>query len=204
MATIDVLVMLLLAGTSLQATGVVAETPSLAVWIVDEQDVVPAGARARMHDEVNRIWSRYGVDVQWGSQFPSDASRFGLIVALRAARDASPLGRVERVGDFIRRQIVVSDAALRDLMDAGGAHPNDVGWPALYGRMFGRVVSHELGHLLLNSPAHSPTGLMRPRFVPRDVESAAADRFSLTPIELASLRQIGGASRTLAATEQPR
>jgi hypothetical protein len=64
---IQTLVMLLLAGTNLQATGAVPDTPSLAVWILDDQGVVPAGARSVMHDEVNHTWSRYGVDVQSGS-----------------------------------------------------------------------------------------------------------------------------------------
>ena len=32
------------------------------------------------------------------------------------------------------------------------------------GRLLGRVIAHELGHLLLSGPTHGPGGLMRPRW----------------------------------------
>ena len=45
---------------------------------------------------------------------------------------------------------------------AGGLHD------LLHMRMLGRCVAHELGHVLLDSAAHTPEGLMRGRFGPRD------------------------------------
>ena len=55
-------------------------------------------------------------------------------------------------------------------------------------RTLGRAIAHEVGHYLLNSPAHPPTGLMRERMTPADImlNPRAGDLFD--PTEIARLR----------------
>jgi len=183
----EILVALLLSGANPQPASVAPDMP-FTVRVVDDQELVPAAGRGRMHIEANRIWSRYGVELQWSSPSSRDVRPVQMTVLLQGTREAGPLGRVERVGALLRRQIVVSDGALRALLQGVGVYSDDPLWVELYARMFGRVVSHELGHLLLNSVAHSPTGLMRPLFICRDVKSVSNDRFSLTDDEVERLR----------------
>ena len=50
----------------------------------------------------------------------------------------------------------------------------------LVGQALGRVVAHELGHVLLALPVHDRSGLMRPVFVASDLVGSR-DQFRLSP-----------------------
>jgi hypothetical protein len=200
---LETLMTLFLAGANVQAPPVGGDTP-FTVWIVDDEDVMPPTGRDTMRSEAGRIWSRYGIQLQWSSRFPVDTTTLGMIVILHGTYDRRPLGRVQRVGNVIRRQIVVSDTALRDLLDAADVRRDNPGWVYLYARMFGRVVSHELGHLLLDSGAHSPSGLMRARFVAGDVRFPSSDRFSLTAAEVDTLTARMAVSTAIARNDRQR
>ncbi|HMF97968.1 MAG TPA: hypothetical protein VKE96_26895 [Vicinamibacterales bacterium] len=197
---LEILVALLLSGAGTPSTAVVPDRP-FSIRIVDDQDLVPLAGRGRMRTEVNRIWSQYGVDVRWSTRVSRETPSEQMTVLLQGTREGWPLGRVERVGDLLRRQIVVSDGALRGLLDGVGVDRDNPLWVGLYARMFGRVVSHELGHLLLNSVAHSATGLMRTRFVISDVK-ATDDRFALTATEVERLRVMMMTSTTWAMNDR--
>jgi hypothetical protein len=159
------------------------------IWIIDAEDIVPPAGRGLAHAEANRIWSRYGIELQWSSDRPPDGAGMSLVVLVNGTRELeAPLGRVERVGETFRRHIIVSDPAIVRLLTGSGVERADPMWATLYARMFARVVSHELGHLLFNSAAHSETGLMRGRFVVGDVKRSADDGFCLTAGELATIR----------------
>jgi len=134
---LEILVTLLLAGANTQVALVGPDVP-FTVRIVDDQDLVPAAGRGRMRIEANRIWSRYGVELQWSSPSSRDARPAQMTVLLQGTRDGGPLGRVERVGDLLRRQIVVSDGALTALLHGAGVYGDDPLWVELYARMFGR------------------------------------------------------------------
>jgi hypothetical protein len=49
----------------------------------------------------------------------------------------------------------------------------------LVARFLGRILAHELGHILLNSAQHQPTGLMRAHYRARDVLSAPISTYTL-------------------------
>ena len=51
------------------------------------------------------------------------------------------------------------------------------------GMLLGRVVAHELGHVLLNTTSHVDAGLMRPIFGKRDALSSAAGTTELSPAD---------------------
>ncbi len=55
------------------------------------------------------------------------------------------------------------------------------------GVLLGRVVAHELGHLLLGKKTHSATGLMRGHWSHRDVTSARPRDWSFSPEEVAAI-----------------
>jgi len=57
------------------------------------------------------------------------------------------------------------------------------------GRALGRVLAHEVGHVLLSAAAHQPYGLMRPSFDPDDLVRHSGRSFGLSPAEVARLSQ---------------
>ena len=55
----------------------------------------------------------------------------------------------------------------------------------LYGRAMGRVVAHELYHILSNEPGHDEDGVAKPSFTTRDV---LADQFNFNHATLAKFQ----------------
>jgi hypothetical protein len=66
------------------------------------------------------------------------------------------------------------------------------------GVLLGRVVAHELGHLLLGKKTHSATGLMRGHWSHRDVTSARPRDWSFSPEEVAAI----GGTRMMEGRQQ--
>ena len=136
-----------------------------------------------VRNEAAAIWDPYGVELLWSDRESDDAAlRLGVVIARHqpdAGLDGSPavLGcaRVNRSG-IVGGPILISLDAIEKLLRQ---RPSD---PVLHdlelGRALGRVLAHELGHVLLGGPTyHDPTGLMRARLVVDDL--ARFDRASL-------------------------
>jgi hypothetical protein len=71
-----------------------------------------------------------------------------------------------------------------------------VEWLATAGRtdvavLFGRVVAHELGHLMMRTSAHARRGLMRPNWTPDEVRRNLATDWAFTASDVAEMRQPG-------------
>ena len=148
-----------------------------------------------MQSEASAIWQRYGVQIQWTAgrrdpQCPWVHGSFDVLVedqasSVKNASQLSVLGSthlapaaIDRVGIFVdydeTQRLLESLPASRLITVAG--HP-DIG-PADIGRALGRVLAHEIGHVLLDAPRHQPWGLMRRSFAPDDL--AARQRWSYT------------------------
>jgi hypothetical protein len=56
------------------------------------------------------------------------------------------------------------------------------------GRALGRVLAHEIGHVVLQAPLHQRHGLMRATFTSDELAGARRDDFTLSDAELARLR----------------
>lgn len=55
--------------------------------------------------------------------------------------------------------------------------------------LLGRVAAHELGHLMMNTPAHARRGLMRANWTPGEVRRGLAADWAFTSDDLAAMRQ---------------
>jgi hypothetical protein len=88
----------------------------------------------------------------------------------------------------------------RTLIEALGGVPRpDALTELLIAKLLGRSLAHELGHVLLNSRRHEPSGLMRPRYRDRDVLSLPASAYTLTAVERARLfARVAGEQRLAA------
>jgi hypothetical protein len=95
---------------------------------------------------------------------------------LRSGTDVCGAAFLSETGEFATVANVYSDRVSKM------ADQQDVGV------VLGRIVAHELGHLLLGKNEHSRAGVMRAVFLPRDVQSGLADSILFLPGEAKRIR----------------
>ena len=162
--------------------------------------------------EATRIWIRHGVDLSWKQPVPATCPTIVSIVfddrellKLAGGNIDTALARTVFLG---RSQTIYVSAPrafamLSQMSSQYRAFNNSGERDFRGGTLLGRVVAHELGHVLLTTTAHSEKGLMRPVFGLHDVLSADEETTRLSAVEanrLAmrfSLVPFDGPSRTL-------
>jgi hypothetical protein len=183
--------------------------PEAAVYIqLSARDELPGTALMALRAEASRIWARHRIVLTWGRDRPlSTDARYAAVIPVvfddremkkfPAHRGDDALARAVFAGRNQTIYVSVSRALemVRRLHGTGTELHNQGARDVRAGTFLGRVVAHELGHILLTSPAHAATGLMRPMFVFRDLvpgDDASIDltapdaqrlamRFSLEP-----------------------
>lgn len=135
---------------------------------------------------------------------PSDApTRIGALrLALRSDDRATPaasghdpaaLGWIEFVDGQPQPVITVSLERTRAVVNRAVVAGRPVSdWPSvvsdrLVALALGRTIAHEVGHYLLQSSAHSRTGLMRAGLTPRDLTERGTARLQLSTEERAQV-----------------
>jgi hypothetical protein len=164
--------------------------------------IVRSGAQA----EAAVIWHTYGVDLDWGKQSAADMCLAAYVNRAGGTEDL-------KTGAVLGTAFVPEDAArgiapIRigfDVLDAlaePSASLNAMLHEYAVSTAVGRVLAHEIGHILLGLPSyHDTNGLMRPRFWSTDFSLSSRWRFRLEDrsIErlherLESLTQLGVAA----------
>lgn len=171
---------------------------------------------ATLEQEATAIWAPYGVDLHWQSLACAveDAS-FDVLIEDRpshALTDRPVLGHTQvQLSRVDRVPIVIDSDATEKALAAltMGELATLVGRPYVgpqeMGRALGRILSHEIGHVLLGMPSHQRQGLMRPSFQAADMVRPTRWQYSLSPIEVARLRHRSGwiiARRNSAASSE--
>jgi hypothetical protein len=144
----------------------------------------PPAVVAAAQTEVTRAYRAIGVPVRWQSDRPSTDTHTIHVVLL-------PI----ETGDLRYITDTVMGAALRTPAGTGVAYvfytrvaqqanQHDVS-SAL---VLASAISHELGHLLLGSRGHSPTGLMRACWRPAEFSRAAEGQLRFSAEEGANIR----------------
>ena len=136
------------------------------------------GTRNELEREALRPWLSAGAVVDW-SEVPARPAHLGGGVDLyvtTVAGDVSgepspppdqPLASIRFADETPTTQITVYAGAVARRLDQVSLDDRRVGdrplrfRDRLLGRVLGRAVAHELGHFLLASKTHTPTGLMR-------------------------------------------
>jgi hypothetical protein len=101
----------------------------------------------------------------------------------------SVLGRtaIDQDGS-VRGPIFVLIDSVESLIEEGAIHGNNAVLPEqALGRALGRVLAHEIGHVLLGT-SHDADGLMRRSFLPEDLTRRDRSRFQLAAPALVRLR----------------
>ena len=157
---------------------------------VDAATLAEAQARASF------LFSQAGIEIDWLACRPADPSDFSpsaspcsalvwpahLSVRIRPrALSASPetFGQafVDAAGQGIYSNVYYQNLAL------SSNHPQ-----LSDADMLGFVIAHELGHLLLGSNSHSPSGLMRARWDASALQAVSHHTLFFTPAQSATLR----------------
>jgi hypothetical protein len=196
----------LLASFLFCATGAAAPLPTerLAVHVnvAFDDSITSQAIRAAAMEEAATIWRIYGVDLQYAEPNADTALSLDVIVE-RTPQPRKYTGMPAILGHTTISSVPAAQAPLRISFDAvlalldsqHGVNQllHDYGIAAA----LGRVVAHEIGHVLLGSPAyHDAEGLMRTTFFPEDLSRPERSRFLLTHRSVARLR-----SRIAAITE---
>ena len=159
--------------------------------------VIPADLK----DETEALWRPYGVHLEWTDSPVPGAAPSGLsleVILERRIIDEPGLPKwapvlglasVKRNGPSAR-PIRVSLDATESVLSLRKFSRTSAGWIVDdhdLGRALGRVLAHEIGHLLLVAPYHDDVGLMRAVFRPDELADPDRTPFRLTCIGVARL-----------------
>jgi hypothetical protein len=158
-----------------------------------------------MRSEAAAVWAPYGVLLRWTDRTnPDRCSSIDATVAVQV--DHAPQRRstarpvtlgTTRLSSFptgpvpIRLDVAALDRLLGSLTAERLGHivgrqllaPSDVG------RALGRVLAHEVGHVLLAGFGHQRKGLMRATFVPAELVDYRRRAYTLSRAEVARLTE---------------
>jgi hypothetical protein len=159
-------------------------------------DHLSGPALSTLEQEAARIWIRHGIDLTWKQPVPATCRTIVAIVfderellKLAGGSRDNALARTVFLG---RSQIIyvsvprafemLSQMNQRNRVLSSGGERDFNG-----GTLLGRVVAHELGHVLLTTTDHSEKGLMRPVFGLHDVLSDDEQTTALSSVETSRL-----------------
>ena len=162
-----------------------------------DRSITSRPLEALAKSEATAIWREYGVDLQWGDQGLEPALCLDAFVEGRRPQQTVAIGHTPLVlahtmiapDTIVRAPIRVSFEAMEALLDAhhfSSLIERDRGVAIA----LGRVLSHEVGHVLLGSPGyHDPEGLMKARFMADDLVRLERSRFRLADRSIVRLRE---------------
>jgi hypothetical protein len=180
----------------------ICEPFELRIHLQVDRSIASRVVLADLKDETESVWRPYGVRLEWtdvraGETAPQGLSLEAILERRIREEPNDPIWTPVLGRAFVnltapdRRPIRVSFEATEKVLALrttnrvsfdGIVHDREMG------RALGRVLAHEIGHVLLGAPNHDEAGLMRVSFRPDEL--AAPDRapFRLTCIGIGRLR----------------
>jgi hypothetical protein len=155
------------------------------------KDHISGPAFTTLRSETARIWLRHGVELTWASPAPVRCDTIVPVIfdddkvreLSGPKRDALALtefaGRSRRVYVSVPRAFAMAG----HIRGRNSTHETIGERDYRHGTLIGRALAHELGHVLLNTVEHSPSGLMRPVFAANDALSVDESVTALTPVQ---------------------
>ncbi|HEX5216621.1 MAG TPA: hypothetical protein VFV98_14265 [Vicinamibacterales bacterium] len=163
-------------------------------------------AEQSLRSEAAALWQPYGVRIQWSTT--GEESRCSPVHAsfdVRVEYQPTPAGKAPRTivlgstqlvsGTIDCAAIVLDYDATEELIGSSPAiglftlAGQTQAGPADIGRALGRVLAHEIGHVLLAESRHPLRGLMRKSFAARDLVTYQRRAYTLSREEVDRLRQ---------------
>jgi len=144
---------------------------------------------ADLEEEAESIWRPYGVRLLWADDATERFTVTAILAGARTERSPAPEGPLILGRAFVdpsrapTKPIRVSVAAAEETLAlrrnawtsfAARVHERELA------RTLGRVLAHEIGHVLLAVRSHEETGLMRAVFRPEELAKPDRSPFQLT------------------------
>jgi len=175
-----------LIATAVAADGAAGREPVVDVRLAASAQLSSI-ARASLIREVNDIWQREGVRLQWPFSPPAAAVPDFALRALVVQRESATGNSAHQwpVGELLFDQsdhavaVASIEAAERVLATAARADEPTALHDRRLGVILGRALAHEMGHYLLNTPGHARRGLMRASIDARDFADLRSGAFFL-------------------------
>jgi hypothetical protein len=139
-----------------------------------------------VREEAAAIWKPYGVDLVWSAEADDSAPLHYDVAIVRQGGAAGHRVSEPVLGRTVLNPQGVVRGPIRIFLDSVDALLDELhgGNPWLHdpelARALGRVLAHELGHVLLGPPRyHDAEGLMRTKFTSEDLGRVDRTRFKL-------------------------
>ena len=175
----------------------VSNEPSVALLMLTAEHDIEVGAIVA---EVEARWKPYGVRFRW--EVPAlDAQSLttaDLVVAVDDSppgseqSDRTPIAHVRfyagQPRNFIRASVPATMLLVNFEKRRMGFRESSPRLGGFVARVLGRAIAHEIGHVLLGTSTHSPTGLMRATHSGLALMTPDGDRFALTASDQRQLR----------------
>lgn len=191
----------LLASIALAESPVIPTPPPMTVNVSVAADI-PASLVSRVLTEAGAIWRAAGFTLVWrlvvdevaqhalvSATMPYAPSPLRVTVGNERGRTkeetATPLGWIVFDNNTPQREIYVSYINAQALMELSRGVVGRIDLmpraerETLLGRAMGRALSHEIGHYLLASKAHTKTGLMQAKRTAAELFAADRRRFGV-------------------------
>ena len=150
---------------------------------------LPPSAQRAALAEAAAIWAPYRVSIVAGRRTPAALS---LIVVVSCTRESpawqGPLGSVDFDADGVPGHVVTLflDRLLRMLGESSLSDRRAENWPRAMreetlARAVGRILAHEIGHVVLRTTDHAGRGLMRAVQYARDLIEPGREQHRLEP-----------------------
>jgi hypothetical protein len=154
--------------------------PSRIAIVLQDQAGVPTRTLTRAQNVTSQIFAASGIELQW-TKTPIEGRRVRLTVVNHRLKNLPKpaVGYTTLTPPGSENYAIVSLPAVEEV-----AQSEDVALEIV----LGASLAHEIGHLLLRSSAHSPAGVMSPRFTRRELRSAASGRLLFSTQEAERLR----------------
>jgi hypothetical protein len=160
------------------AAGQTAGKPPAIAVVAYNQAAVDSETLARAKSDVTRIYREVGVAVTWRNSAAVDPAGAFAIQLLLRRRPVNESGSV--IGTAIGEVHETSGSAFvfyERVLKSAHERQQDVA------RVLAYAMAHEIGHLLLPAPAHSPTGIMRSAWDGDDLRHIASGSLQFTALQ---------------------
>jgi len=139
--------------------------PSRIAIVIQDQAGVSTRTLARAQNVTSQIFAASGIELQW-TQTPIEGRRVRLTIVSHRLKNLPKhaVGYATLTPPGGENYAIVSLPAVEEV-----AQSEDVALEIV----LGASLAHEIGHVLLRSSAHSPAGVMLPRFTRRELRLAA-------------------------------
>ncbi len=166
------------------ATGAMRGAHETIVVTIYNAPAVPARTLNTAKEIAAFIFSKAGVDLVWGSPNGSANDSYRLQMLTTAPRnlgaDAAGFSVLMTETDERRNYAGISYSAIAEAAHSLNADPAN---------LLGAAMAHELGHMLLGTAAHSPSGVMTPRLQAREAALAGRGQLLFTTGQARQIRE---------------